>query len=66
MSILLTEKTRAIVQGMGKEGQFHAERMLKCGTKLVGCVSPGKGGTDIQGLRAFNTVEYAVARTGAK
>ncbi|MBI5001298.1 MAG: succinate--CoA ligase subunit alpha [Euryarchaeota archaeon] len=65
MAILLTKGTKTIVQGMGKEGQFHAERMLQCGTKLVGCVSPGKGGSDILGLRAFNTVADAVNATGA-
>ena len=65
MSILLTEETRAIVQGMGKEGQFHAERMLQYGTKLVGGIRPGKGGGEILGLPTFNTVEEAVAETGA-
>ena len=65
MAIFLTEQTRAIVQGMGKEGQFHAERMLQCGTKLVGGVRPGKGGGEILGLPTFNTVEEAVTATGA-
>lgn len=65
MAIMLTEDTRAIVQGMGKEGQFHAERMLDYGTKLVGGVRPGKGGGEILGLPTFNTVEEAVTDTGA-
>ena len=65
MAIMLTEGTRAIVQGMGKEGQFHAERMLEYGTKLVGGVRPGKGGGEILGLPTFNTVEEAVTDTGA-
>ncbi len=65
MAIMLTEETRAIVQGMGKEGQFHAERMLECGTKLVGGVRPGKGGGEVLGLPTFNTVEEAVTDTDA-
>jgi len=65
MPILLTEDTKAIIQGMGKEGKFHAERMLECGTKLVGCVTPGKGGGSIMGLDTFDTVEDAVSATGA-
>jgi len=65
MAIMLTKETKAIVQGMGKEGQFHAERMLDYGTKLVGGVRPGKGGGEILGLPTFNTVEEAVTGTGA-
>ena len=65
MAILLTEETRAIVQGMGKEGQFHAERMLQYNTNLVGGVRPGKGGGEILGLPTFNTMEEAVDVTGA-
>ena len=65
MAILLTKDTKAIVQGMGKEGQFHAERMLQYGTKLVGSVRPGKGGGELLGLPTFNTVEEAVSETGA-
>jgi succinyl-CoA synthetase alpha subunit len=65
MAILLTENTRAIVQGLGKEGRFHAERMLQYGTKLVGGVTPGKGGNDVLGLPTFNTVYEAVEATGA-
>ena len=65
MSILLTEDTKAIVQGMGKEGQFHAEKMLECNTNLVGGIRPGKGGGEVLGLPTFNTVEEAVAKTEA-
>lgn len=65
MAILLTEETKAIVQGLGKEGQFHAKRMLQYGTKLVGGVRPGKAGQDVLGLPTFNTVEDAVVKTGA-
>jgi len=65
MAIMLTTETKALVQGMGKEGQFHAERMLQCGTNLVGGIRPGKGGGEILGLPTFNTVEEAVADTGA-
>jgi len=65
MAIMLTTETKALVQGMGKEGQFHAERMLQCGTNLVGGIRPGKGGREILGLPTFNTVEEAVADTGA-
>lgn len=65
MAILLTEETRVIVQGMGREGQFHAERMLQCGTKVVGGIRPGKGGTELLGLPMFDTVKEAVRETGA-
>lgn len=65
MSILLTDDTKVLVQGLGKEGQFHAERMLQYGTKLVGGIRPGKAGQDVLGLPAFNTVEDAIAETGA-
>jgi succinyl-CoA synthetase alpha subunit len=65
MAIMLTSETKAIVQGMGKEGQFHAERMLQYNTKLVGGVRPGKGGGEVLGLPTFNTVDEAVDATGA-
>ncbi len=65
MSILLTKETKAIVQGMGKEGQFHAERMLEYNTNLVGGIRPGKGGGEVLGLPTFNTVDEAVEKTGA-
>lgn len=65
MAILLTKETKAVVQGLGKEGQFHAERMLEYGTKLVGGVRPGKAGEDVLGLPTFNTLEEARDATGA-
>jgi succinyl-CoA synthetase alpha subunit len=66
MSILLDSSTRVIVQGItGREGTFHAEQMQEMGTKLVGGVSPGKGGTTHLGVPIFNTVADAVKATGA-
>jgi len=65
MAILLTKDTKAIVQGMGKEGQFHTERMLAYNTNLVGGVGPGKAGMEILGLPMYNTVADAKAATGA-
>jgi len=66
MSILLDSKTPVIVQGLtGREGTFHAEQMLAMGTRLVGGISPGKGGTTHLGVPVFNTVEDAVKATGA-
>lgn len=65
MAILLNEDSKIIVQGMGREGQFHAERMLQYGTKVVGGIRPGKGGTEVLGLPMFNTVTEAVSETGA-
>jgi succinyl-CoA synthetase alpha subunit len=66
MSILLDSSNRVIVQGItGREGSFHAEQMQAIGTKVVGGVSPGKGGTTHLGLPVFNTVADAVDATGA-
>jgi succinyl-CoA synthetase alpha subunit len=66
MSILLDDKTPVIVQGItGRIGAFHAEEMIKYGTKVVGGVTPGKGGGEVLGLPVFNTVKEAVAATGA-
>jgi malate-CoA ligase subunit alpha len=67
MSILIDEKTPSIVQGItGDKGTFHAKEMLECGTKVVGGVTPGKGGTTHLGLPVFNTVKDAVKATGAE
>lgn len=67
MSILLDKKTRVIVQGItGGEGSFHARQMIEYGTKVVGGVTPGKGGTDFEGVPVFNTVADAVAKTKAE
>ena len=66
MSILLDETTRVIVQGFtGKIGSFHAQEMIDYGTRLVGGVTPGKGGTTHLGLPVFNSVREAVRATGA-
>jgi malate-CoA ligase subunit alpha len=67
MSIFINEKTPVIVQGItGRIGSFHAEDMIKYGTNVVGGVTPGKGGTTHLGLPVFNTVQEAVAATGAE
>ena len=66
MSILLDAATPVIVQGItGREGSFHAEQMQGLGTRLVGGVSPGKGGTKHLGVPVFDTVADAVEATGA-
>lgn len=66
MAILLTAETPVIVQGItGREGSFHAEQMQLMGTRLVGGVSPGKGGTTFLDVPVFNTVADAVCETGA-
>jgi succinyl-CoA synthetase alpha subunit len=66
MTVLVGPNTKAIVQGItGREGSFHAQRMLEYGTKIVGGVTPGKGGTTVHGLPVFDTVEEAVKATGA-
>ena len=66
MSILANKETRVLVQGItGKQGQFHTEQMLAYGTKIVGGVTPGKGGQTIFDLPIFNTVAEAVAETNA-
>ena len=67
MSILVDSSTRVICQGItGKAGAFHTAQCLEYGTKLVGGVTPGKGGTKSEhGLPVFNTCHEAVAQTGA-
>ncbi|MEM1576181.1 MAG: succinate--CoA ligase subunit alpha [Archaeoglobaceae archaeon] len=66
MAIIVDESTKAIVQGItGSQGRFHAERMLKYGTKIVAGVTPGKGGEKLFGVPIFNTVSEAVRETGA-
>ena len=66
MSVLVDNNTRLIVQGItGKEGTFHAKGCAEYGTKLVGGVTPGKGGTTHEGWPVFDTVEEAVRQTGA-
>ena len=66
MSILVDKKTRLLVQGItGREGGFHTHRMIGYGTKVVGGVTPGKGGTEVYGVPVFDTMNEAVAKTGA-
>jgi len=66
VSILLDAESKVVVQGItGREGGFHAERMREMGTRLVGGVSPGKGGSTAVGVPVFDTVAEAVIATGA-
>jgi succinyl-CoA synthetase alpha subunit len=66
MGILLKRTSRVLVQGItGKEGSFHAQQMLEYGTRVVGGVTPGKGGTLHDGIPVFDTVAAAAAATGA-
>lgn len=66
MSILIDKDTRVLTQGFtGSQGTFHSEQALKYGTKLVGGVTPGKGGTKHLDLPVFNTMKEAVAETKA-
>src|SRR5882762_6941746 len=66
MSVLIDKNTRLIVQGItGREGGFHALQAVKYGTRVVGGVTPGKGGTSHEGIDVFNTVEEARRKTGA-
>ncbi len=66
MSILVDKDTKVIVQGFtGKEGTFHAEQCIEYGTKIVGGVTPGKGGMEHLGKPVFNTVKEAVNATDA-
>ncbi len=66
MSILVDETTKVIVQGItGRDGSFHALAMLEYGTQVVGGVTPGKGGQTVGTLAVFDTMQQAVAQTGA-
>jgi succinyl-CoA synthetase alpha subunit len=66
MSILVDENTRLLVQGItGNEGSFHTRRCIEYGTNVVAGVTPGKGGSDFEGVPVFNTVEQAAKETGA-
>jgi succinyl-CoA synthetase alpha subunit len=66
MSILVDKSTRVLVQGLtGREGTFHAKACAEYGTKIVGGVTPGKGGTTHEGWPVFNSVAEAVEKTGA-
>lgn len=66
MSILINENTRLLIQGItGREGTFHGQLMLEYGTKVVGGVTPGKGGQFVFGIPVFDTVKEASSKTGA-
>jgi succinyl-CoA synthetase alpha subunit len=66
MSILVDESTRLLVQGItGSEGSFHTQRCIEYGTKVVAGVTPGKGDSKHLGVPVFNTIEKAMAETGA-
>ena len=66
MSILIDKDTKVIVQGItGRDGSFHTQQMIDYGTKVVGGVTPGKGGQTACGVPVFNSVAEAVAATGA-
>jgi succinyl-CoA synthetase alpha subunit len=65
VSVLVGRNSRVLVQGMGKHGTFHAMGCREYGTKVVGGVTPGKGGTKIEGFPIFDSVAAAVDATGA-
>ncbi|ARK31013.1 succinate--CoA ligase subunit alpha [Halalkalibacter krulwichiae] len=66
MSILINKDTKVIVQGItGATGLFHTKQAVEYGTNIVGGVTPGKGGTEVEGIPVFDTVEQAVKATGA-
>ncbi len=66
MSIIVDKNTRVVVQGItGNEGLFHTRQMVEYGTKIVGGMTPGKGGQSVDGIPVFNTVASAVKETGA-
>src|SRR6476620_11607178 len=66
MSVLVDKNTRVICQGFtGKQGTFHSEQAIAYGTRMVGGVTPGKGGEMHLGLPVFDTVQDAVNETGA-
>ncbi|MFV0265895.1 MAG: succinate--CoA ligase subunit alpha [Draconibacterium sp.] len=66
MSILINKDTKVIVQGItGRDGAFHTSKMKAYGTNIVGGISPGKAGQQVEGIPVFNTVEDAVKATGA-
>jgi len=67
VSILVDKQTKVIVQGItGRDGSFHAQAMLEYGTRVVGGVTPGKGGQKVGPLPVFDSVNQAVAQTGAQ
>src|SRR5271170_5599119 len=66
MAIMVNKQTKVICQGFtGAQGTFHSEQAIAYGTQMVGGVTPGKGGTKHLNLPVFDTVDAAVAKTGA-
>jgi len=66
MAVLVDENTRVLVQGItGREGTFHTRQAIAYGTKVVAGVTPGKGGSHVDGIPVFNTVQEAKEKTGA-
>src|ERR1041384_3000159 len=66
MAILVNKNTRVLTQGItGATGQFHTKACKDYGTQMVAGVTPGKGGTEFEGIPIFDTVEQAVRKTGA-
>ncbi|WP_406946184.1 succinate--CoA ligase subunit alpha [Halobacillus sp. SY10] len=66
MSVYIDKNTKVIVQGItGSTALFHTKQMVEYGTQIVGGVTPGKGGTEVEGIPVFNTVAEAVEKTGA-
>lgn len=66
MSIFVNKDTKVITQGItGATGLFHTKQAIEYGTQIVGGVTPGKGGTEVEGIPVFNTVKEAVVATGA-
>jgi succinyl-CoA synthetase alpha subunit len=65
MSVLVGRDTKVVVQGLGREGSFHAARMKEYGTKVVAATKPGRGGTTQDGIPLFDTMAKAVEATGA-
>ena len=65
MSVLVGRDTKVLVQGLGREGSFHAAKMREYGTRVVAGTKPGAGGTTVDGIPLFDTVAQAVEATGA-
>jgi succinyl-CoA synthetase alpha subunit len=64
--MLMGPETKVLVQGItGHQGEYHAKSMLDSGTKVVAGVTPGRGGSKVQGVRVFDDVRTAVSNTGA-
>ena len=67
MSILVNKDTKVVVQGItGRSGRFHTQQCTEYGTKIVAGVTPGRGGSDVDGIPVYDTVSQAVTQTGAE